>query len=810
MFTNYLKIAWRNLIKNKTFSIINIFGLAIGLASFMLIALYVVDEKSYDKFHVNAENIYRINSNIKFGGNHMQMAVSSDAMGAALKADYPEVLEYVRIYNSSGSKLIKKDNEFINEARVAHADSTIFDVFTFPVIEGVAENALNEPNTVVITETAAKKYFGTTAALGKTLEIKDRNNTVYTITAVIEDMPRNSHFHFDFLFSMDNVDYGWGNFVSHNFHTYILLNPGTDHKQFEKNFVQYIDKYVLPQAQQFMDVASMEEFESTGNKLEYSLMPITDIHLHSDLLVEMGVNGNIQYVYIFSAIAIFILLIGCVNFMNLSTARSANRAREVGIRKVLGTEKKSLIIQFLAESIFLVFISLILAIVISYGSISYFNDIAGKDLVLLDLMNPGILLTLFILPFLVGGLAGTYPAFFLSSFQPISVLKGKINQGFKKSHLRSGLVVFQFATSIILIISTIVVFLQLDFIQNKKIGFNKDQVLIIRGTRVLETNADAFKDEVAKMNGVKSASFAGYIPVSNSSRSDNTFSTEPVMTDKTALSMQIWNIDYNYIPTMGMELSEGRNFSAEYGSDSTGIIINETTAKLIGGDDLIGKKIYANDGNPGSSTPMTIIGIVKNFNFESLRQNVGPLSFRLGNNKWAAAFRIDASDASDLISNIENKWKEMAPGMPFSYDFLDESFDQMYRAEQRIGKVALSFAILAILIACLGLFGLATYMAEQRTKEIGVRKVLGATVPSIVSLLSQDFIKLVLIAAIIAFPLSWWAMNSWLEEFAYRINIGWWVFLMAGISAILIALVTVSYQAIKAAIANPVKSLRTE
>ncbi len=810
MITNYLKIAWRNLIKNKTFSIINIFGLAIGLASFMLIALYVVDEKSYDKFHVNAENIYRINSNIKFGGNHMQMAVSSDAMGAALKADYPEVLEYVRFYNSSGSKLIKKDNEFINEAKVAHADSTIFDVFTFPAIEGEAKNALNEPNTVVITETAAKKYFGTTAALGKILEIKDRNNTVYTVTAVIEDMPRNSHFHFDFLFSMDNVDYGWGNFVSHNFHTYLLLNPGTDHRQFEKNFVQYIDKYVLPQAQQFMDVASMEEFESAGNKLEYSLMPITDIHLHSDLLVEMGVNGNIQYVYIFSAIAIFILLIGCVNFMNLSTARSANRAREVGIRKVLGTEKKSLIIQFLAESVFLVFISLTLAIVISYASIAYFNDIAGKDLVLIDLMNPGILLTLFILPFLVGGLAGTYPAFFLSSFQPISVLKGKINQGFKKSHLRSGLVVFQFATSIILIISTIVVFLQLDFIQNKKIGFNKDQVLIIQGTRVLETNADVFKDEVAKMNGVKSASFAGFLPVSNSSRTDNTFSTEPVMTDKNALSMQIWNIDYNYIPTLGMELLEGRNFSPDYGSDSSAVIINETTAKLIGEENLIGRKIYKNDGNPGAFTPVTIIGIVKNFNFESLRQNVGPLSFQLGYNKSAAAFKIDASDASDLISNIENKWKAMAPGMPFSYDFLDESFDQMYRAEQRIGKVAMSFAILAILIACLGLFGLATYMAEQRTKEIGVRKVLGATVPSIVSLLSLDFIKLVLIAAIIAFPLSWWAMNSWLEEFAYRINIGWWVFMIAGLSAILIALATVSYQAIKAAIANPVKSLRTE
>lgn len=810
MLTNYLKIAWRNLIKNKTFSLINILGLAIGLASFMLIALYVVDEKSYDRFHENAANIYRINSDLKFGGNEFNMAVSSDAIGEVLKNDYPEVLQYTRLYNSSGSKLVKKDNEFINELRVVHADSSIFDVFTLPIIKGEAKNALNRPNTVVITESTAHKYFGTTDVLGKTLETKDSRNPVYTVTAVINDIPRNSHFHFDFLFSMANVNYGWGNFLSHNFQTYILLQDGTNYRDFEKKFPEVINKYILPQAQQFMEIESIEEFESAGNKLAYSLIPLTDIHLHSDRAVELGVNGNIQYVYIFSAIAIFILLIGCVNFMNLSTARSANRAREVGIRKVLGTEKKSLILQFLIESVFLVFISLILAIGISSATISYFNEISGKELLFSDLMNPGILLILFLLPFIVGGLAGSYPAFFLSSFKPISVLKGKMNQGFKKSHLRSGLVVFQFSASIILMVCTLVVFLQLDFIQNKKIGFNKDQVLIIRGTRVLGNSADAFKNEVAKMSGVKSASFADYIPVSNSSRSDNTFSTEPVMSGTTGLSMQVWSIDYNYIPTMGMEMAEGRNFSEEFGSDSSAIIINETTAQIIGEDNLIGRTIYANDGGPGELRPLTIVGVVKNFNFESLRQNVGPLCFQLGDNKAATAFKIDATDASALISNIEKKWKDMAPGMPFKYDFLDESFDQMYRAEQRMGKVALSFAILAILIACLGLFGLATYMAEQRTKEIGVRKVLGASVPSIVSLLSQDFIKLVLIAAIIAFPVSWWAMNAWLEEFAYRIDIGWWVFMIAGLSAILIALVTVSYQAIKAAIANPVKSLRTE
>jgi putative ABC transport system permease protein len=810
MIKNYLKIAWRNLVKNKTFSLINIVGLAIGLACFILIALYVTDEISYDRYNEKADRIFRVNSDIRFGGTDLKLAVCSDPMGATLKKDYPQVEEYVRFYNSNGPKLVKKDNEFINEARVTYADSTLFNVFTLPAISGDAKNALNEPNTVVITESIAKKYFGTAQAVGKSIETNDNNNTPYKVTAVIKDIPRNSHFNFDFIFSMDNLEYGWGNFLSHNHQTYILLKPGTDPKVFEKNFEQVIDKYIVPQAKQYMQVSSMEEFRKSGNKLEYSLMPLLAIHLHSDKIAEMGVNGNIQYVYIFSAVAIFILLIACVNFMNLSTARSANRAKEVGIRKVLGTEKKTLIGQFLAESVFMVFIAMILAIILTWLSVSYFNDISGKNLALADLFKPGFLVFMLLLPLLVGSLAGSYPAFFLSSFQPVQVLKGKINKGFRRSNFRSGLVIFQFFTSIVLIIGTIVVFRQLNYIQNKKIGFNKDQVLVINGTGALGNNTVAFKNEVAKMSGVRAASFAGYLPVSNSSRNDNSFSTEAVMTDKNGFNMQVWNIDYDYIPTLGMEMLEGRNFSSSYGADSTAVIINESTARLIGFSEPVGKKLYTSDGNAGNSIVYTIVGVVKNFNYQSLRENVGPLCFRLGDNRWATAFKVAASDVQGLIKNIESKWKSMAPGMPFMYEFLDESFDSMYRAEQRMGKVALSFAVLAILIACLGLFGLATYMAEQRTKEIGVRKVLGASVPDIVSMLSKDFAKLVLIAAIIAFPFAWFVMNRWLEDFAYRINIGWWVFVIAGMSAIFIALVTVSFQAIKAAFANPVNSLRTE
>lgn len=812
MLKNYFKIALRNLWRQKGFSAINIIGLAMGLACFIMIALYVTDELSYDRYNEKADRIYRINSDIRFGGTDLNMAVSADPMGATLKKDYPQVEEFARLYASEGSKLFKKGTQFITEDRVTYADSTFFNVFTFPAVAGNTLTALNEPNTVVINESTAKKYFNTAEnAIGKMLECNDNRTALYKVTAVIKDIPKNSHFNFDFFLSMDNVQYGFGNFLSHNFHTYILLKPGTDYKAFSKNFKQVIDKYILPQAKQFMNIQSMEDFAKTGNKLEYSLIPLTAIHLHSARNVELSANGNIQYVYIFSAVAIFILLIACINFMNLSTARSAGRAKEVGIRKVLGTEKKSLIGQFLTESTITVFIALFIAFGITWLSLSWFNNLAGKTMQLSTLLRPQYMLFLAALPFVVGALAGMYPAFFLSSFQPITVLKGKINAGFKKSRLRSSLVVFQFAASIILIIGTVIIYKQLNFIQTSKIGFNKDQLLVVDNTSMKTSTAEAFRNEISKLGGVKASSFGGFLPVSNSSRNDNTFSTDAVMNEKNGFNMQVWRVDYNYIPTLGMELVSGRNFSEQYGSDSSALIINEATAKLLGfGNDALGKKIYNSDGPGKPTTVYTVIGVVKNFNFESLRKNVGPLCMRLGNNKWMSAYRVEAGDIKGLVSNVESKFKEMSPGMPFNYFFLDDSFDNMYREEQRVGKVAFTFALLAVLIACLGLFGLATYMAEQRTKEIGVRKVLGASVAGIVSMLSKDFLKLVAISFVIAVPLAWWAMNNWLQDFANRINISWWIFIVAGVVAMLIAVFTVSFQAIKAALANPVKSLRTE
>lgn len=812
MFKNYAKIAWRNLWKNKTFSFINIAGLASGLACFILIALYVTDELSYDRFNEKAGRIYRVNTDILFGGNNLHMAVTCDPMGATLQRDYPQVEEFVRFYNSRGSKLIRKGSEFINENKVVHADSTLFNVFTLPAISGDTKTALNDPNTVVITESTAKKYFGTIDAVGKIVETNDHTSTLYKVTAVIKDIPHNSHFNYDFIFSMDNVDYQWGNYLSNNLQTYIVLKEGTNYKAFEKNFAQVIDKYIMPQAKQFMNISSIDDFKKAGNKLEYSLMPLTDIHLHSDRSPELGINGNIQYVYIFSAVALFVLLLGCVNFMNLSTARSGARAKEVGIRKALGTDKKALIGQFLTESILMTLISLLLAIVIAWGCLAYFNDLSGKNLSLTSLLQPGFLTFLLLLPLVVGFIAGGYPAFYLSSFQPITVLKGKINTGVKKSSLRNVLVVLQFATSVILIVGTMVVYKQLNYIQTTKLGFNKDQVLIINGTGALGNKVEAFKNEVLKMAGVSGASFAGFLPVDNSSRNDNSYSKEAVMDAKNGFNMQSWTIDYDYIKTMGMEVIKGRNFSRDFGSDSSGIIINETTAKVLGFDNPVGKKLYTYYQDEISTRLISyeIIGVVKNFHYESLKQNVGPLCFRLGNNNWATAFKVSTGNIKGLVKNIEAQWKAMIPAMPFSYQFLDDSFNDMYTVEMRTGKLGLGLSIIAILIACLGLFGLATYMAEQRTKEMGIRKVLGATTESLVQLLSKDFLRLVLISLVFAIPTGWLLMHYWLKDFAFRINMPWWIFATAGISALLIALLTVSYQSIKAALTNPVKSLRAE
>jgi len=807
MFRNYLKTAFRNLLKNKFYTSINIIGLAVGLATCLLILLYVLDELSYDRYNVNAERIYRVNNEIKFGDNYFDLAVSPALMGSAMVREMPQVQQYARL-RWYGSFLVKKGNENIQEGRVGFADSSLFDVFTLPMIAGDPKTALKEYHSLVITETIAEKYFNSTNVVGKTMLINDTGN--YKITGVIKDIPKQSHFNFDFFVPMiENNGSNDDNWLSENWSTYILLKKNTDAKQVEAQLNPMMDRHVGPELKSVIN-QSLEDFEKTGGYVRASLTPLTDIHLHSNKTGELDGNGNAEFVYIFSAIALLILLIACVNFMNLSTARSSNRAKEVGVRKVLGSLKKNLVQQFLTESLLISAIALVLAVLLAWLLLSYFNQLAGKDIHSATLFQPEMLISLVVLMLIVGLLAGSYPAFFLSSFQPIDVLKGKLAGGFKRSWLRNALVVFQFVISIILIFGTVVIYNQLNYIHNKDVGFNRNQVITINHTDALRDQASTFRNELLQISGVKNATMSGYLPV-NYNRSNDAYFTSPALDAKTGMSMQGWTVDENYISTLDIRILQGRNFSPQFATDSTGIIINEAAAKFLATRDLLNKKLYTiKDIQTKGLNEYHIIGVMKNFNFSSLRDVVTPLALRLGKDNGNISVRINSADISNVIVQIKSKWKAIAPSQPFDYSFMDEDFNKLYTTEQRTGQIFITFAVLAIVIACLGLFGLITYAAEQRIKEIGIRKVLGASVSNIAGLLSKDFLKLVIISAAIAFPVAWWAMSKWLEDFAYRVSISWWVFCAAGVLALLIAILTVSFQAIKAALMNPVKSLRTE
>jgi putative ABC transport system permease protein len=807
MFKNYFKTAFRNLFKSKFYTSINIAGLAVGIATCLLILLYVMNELTYDTYNAKADRIYRVNNEIKFNGNYLNLAQVPATMGLTMLNEMPQVENYTRM-SWYGSFLVKKGNEDIPEDRVAYADSSLFDVFTLPVIAGDAKTALKERHSLVITESIAKKYFNSTDVIGKTMLINDTGN--YKITAVIKDIPKQSHFHFDFFVPMmENYGSNQDNWLSENYTTYILLKKHAEVKQVEAQLNPFMERHIGPQLKSMINL-SVDNFEKGGGYIRATLTPLTAIHLHSNKTAELEANGNAEYVYIFSAIAMMILLIACVNFMNLSTARSSNRAKEVGVRKVLGSLKRDLIQQFLIESLLISFIALGCALLIAWLLLPYFNQLAGTDILASTLFQPKMCLALVVLMIFVGLLAGSYPAFFLSSFQPVDVLKGKLANGFKRSWLRNALVVFQFVISIILIFGTIVIYNQLNYIHNKDIGFNRNQVITINHTDALKDEATTFRNELLQINGVEDATMTGYLPV-NYYRNSNTYFTSPTLEPTTGINLQAWTVDENYVPTLELKILQGRNFSPQFSTDSTGIVINEAAAKFLATKDLLNKKIYTPiDMNSKTLIDYHIIGIIKNFNFSSLRDVVTPLALFLGKSNGNISVRINSTGIPNIIAQIKNKWKTLAPSKPFDYTFMDEDFNKLYTTEQRMGQIFITFALLAILIACLGLFGLVTYAAEQRTKEIGIRKVLGANVAVIVKMIARDFLKLVIIASLIAFPVAWWAMNKWLQDFAYRISISWWIFFAAALAALFITLVTISFQAIKAAVANPVKSLRSE
>jgi putative ABC transport system permease protein len=807
MIKNYIKTAFRNLLKNKGFTAINILGLALGLATCLLIVFYVFDELSYDRYNTKANRIFRLNNNIKFGGNENSYSESPAPTAAALKADFPEI-EQVTRFRQRGGNQVKKGNQNLQEENMVYADNAIFDVFTLPMIDGNPATALKETHSVVITEKVALKYFNTTNAAGKILTFND--TALYKVTGVIKNIPKQSHFNFDFFISMPSLaeskDDSW---FSNNFDTYLLFRQGVDYKKFETKLPEFIRKHAEPQLQGILHM-TFAKLEQTGNYFRFSLIPLLKIHLESHTKYDMGSKGDIKIVYIFSAIAIFILLIACVNFMNLSTARSANRAKEVGVRKVLGSPRKYLIAQFLTESVMVTLAGAVIAVGVAWAFLPLFNQVSAKELTITPQIIGWLVPVMVTFIIVVGCIAGSYPALFLSGFQPIEVLKGKLASGFKGGVFRNSLVVFQFSISIFLIIGTVVIYNQLKYIQNKDLGYDRDHVLIVNQVWTLGKKAKTFKQEIKQLAGVKSATMTGFLPTNGANNNSSLFK-DPVLDAKRAIQSSIWNVDEEYIPTLGIKMKAGRNFSVDMKTDSTAIIINEAAAQLLGFSNPINQVLYLPmDSKASVMKPFHIVGVIKDFNFKSLRENVTPMVLFDAEDTGCLSIRINSADIPSLLAQVKAKWKSMSPNLQISYSFMDEDFDNNYRTEQRIGKIAVAFTSLAIVIACLGLFGLAAYAAEQRTKEIGIRKVLGASISTIVGMLSKDFLLLVLIAICIASPFAWWAMHQWLQDFAYHQNFQWWIVILAGAGAVLIAFITISFQSIKAALTNPVKSLRSE
>jgi putative ABC transport system permease protein len=808
MFKNYIKTAYRSLIKNKGFTLINILGLALGLTICLLIVFYVVDELSYDRYNTKANRIYRVDEDLKLGNNYVQYAVCMPPLAGVLKKDYPYVENAVRL-KAGGAFHTQKGNQSIIENNVIYADPGVFDVFTLPIINGNAASALQEPNTVVLTESSAKKYFNSIDIIGKTFVFNTSEN--YKITAVIKDIPKQSHFKADFMISMSSfADSKTNQWLRSNYSTYVLFKNADDHQKLAAAFPTLLRKYSTKEMETALKL-SIDQFEKNGNHFKLNLIPLLNIHLHSAKTGEMGINSNVQYIYIFSAIALFILLIACVNFMNLSTARSANRAREVGVRKVLGSSRKHLIAQFLAESVLVTFTAAIIAVIAAVVLLPLFNNIANKELTITTHTLTWFAPLLLGIILVIGGLAGSYPAFYLSAFQPIEVLKGKVANGFKGSWLRGSLVVFQFSISIFLIVGTLVIYNQLNYIQTKDVGYNRNQVLVVKNVFELGNASYSFKQEIKQLPGVINATTSGFLPTTHN-RNTAIFYKDAALDQKEAIFPQEWFVDADYIKTLDMKMAAGRNFSNEMLSDSMAVIVNETAARFLGYNDPVNKMLYKSNVDKQNVThlrPFHIIGMVKDFHFTSLHENIGPVVMAMGTDMGNLSIRFNKASFPAVFAAVKSKWNKLSPGN-FEYSFMDADFEASYRAEQRIGTLCMVFTVLAIVIACLGLFGLAAYAAEQRTKEIGIRKVLGANVSVIVTMLSKDFMKLVLLAIIISTPVAWYMMQKWLQDFAYRINIHWWIFMAAGFAAILIAFITISVQSIKAAIANPVESLRSE
>ncbi len=808
MLKNYLKIAWRNLTKYKFISFINLFGLTVGITCCLLILSYIINELSYDKFK-NAKNIYRVERtflNPQDKKVTLELSAIAPPFAALLANDFKEIKTVSQVL-PNGPTPFKYGEKLFSENNSYFADGNMLDLFDVDVAEGNKTKALNEPFSVMLSEATAKKYFGNEDAMNKLIRMN--NQFDLKVTGVYRSLPANAHMHPEMLISlptlMDTAVYGRQNFVNNfgnnAFYTYILLPDNYDAKKLEARLPAFQNRHIPADGP-----------GGTIKATDYSVLTLRnvgDIHLHSHKDDEAEENGDIKRVYIFSAIGLFILLIACINYMNLSTARSVLRAKEIGVRKVVGARKQELIAQFLSESVLVCWIATILAFVLTWLTLPFLNKLSGQNLSIDILLPWKILLPLILVPFVVGLLSGLYPAMFLSSFQPIRVLKGIISVGGTSLSFRKILVVVQFAISIVLIISTAIAFQQLRYMQGKSLGFDKEHIVTLSYNSGLTPQYESFKTELLANSNVKAIARSSRIPTGRlldamGSQINRGDSLSPTQAD-----IKFVVGDEDYLPTYGLKMVAGRGFSKSFGMDTSAFLINEAAVKVLNlksPDDAIGKQ-FQYGRRKGQ-----LVGVFNDFHFESMHQRILPLVMFVSanpNNYGRLTVKLSANVKAGL-AHIETTWKKFLPDIPFEYTFLDEKFSQLYQSEQRQETIFTSFAFIAIFIACLGLFGLSAFAISQRIKEIGIRKVLGADVSSIVALLSKGFLKLVLVAAVIAFPLAWYAMNSWLQDFAYRISIPWWVFLFAAAIAATVAFFTISFQALKAATANPVKNLRTE
>ncbi len=797
MIKNYLKTALRNLFKKKSFSAINIIGLAIGMSVSILMLLFVLNEVTYDRFNDNSRNIYRIALNLDAQGRILNIPSIPPPMGPALVANFPEVAQMGRL-RTRGDALISYEEKLIDESRIVYADSGIFDIFSIDVVRGNPETFLEAPFNLVLTEEMAEKYFGSEDPIGKTLKMD--NEDVFSVVGVVKKMPENSHFKFNMLLSLPTLNRtgeGLDSWMGFNFTTYFELQQNASTEGLSEKFYSLLMDNMPEQIKQ-LDI-----------KIDLYLQPLTSIHLHSHTEGELEPGGNVAYIWILTTIAIFVLLIACINFMNLSTAQSAHRAKEVGMRKVLGAQRGKLISQFLGETMLLSFISFILSLILIQALLPAFNQLSRKELVFNPFQNWVVTLGLLGITVVVGFLAGTYPAFFLSAYSPLDVFRSQFKAGRGHRFLRNGLVTFQFVISIALICSTFLVFFQMRYVKKFDLGFDSEQVMVIHYRGQLGNQRDVFKSKIMEVPGVIKASNSQTLP--GIGRNETFFSFEGFNQGKPKV-YPFTEADEDYLETLGMELSAGRFFSKEFPGDNKTMVINETLVQEVGWDEPLGKIVRMTDviEEEFVEVPYTVIGVVKDFHYESLREKIRGFVIKMSSGGGRLSVKVRPENISGTIRSAEKIWNEMSPVDPFEYSFLDDTFDRIYSAEQRIGKIFLAFTLITIFVACLGLFGLASFTAEQRTKEIGIRKVMGASVSNVVLLLSRQFTKWVLLANLIAWPLVFFTMRKWLENFAYRIDMGIWIFVLSGVIALGIALLSVSTKAVKAATANPVQSLRYE